>query len=31
MAWGDDDGQSLYMTALTGIYRIRMNIAGIRP
>ena len=31
MAWGDDDGKTLYITALTGIYRIRMNIAGIRP
>lgn len=31
MAWGDDDGKSLYITALTGIYRIRMNIAGLRP
>ncbi|HKO29744.1 MAG TPA: SMP-30/gluconolactonase/LRE family protein [Nitrospiraceae bacterium] len=31
MAWGDDDSKSLFITALTGIYRIRMNIAGIRP
>ncbi len=31
MAWGDDDGKTMYITALTGIYRIRMNIAGIRP
>jgi len=31
MAWGDDDGKTLYITALTGIYRIRMNVAGIRP
>jgi gluconolactonase len=31
MAWGDDDGKTLYITALTGIYRIRMNIAGVRP
>ena len=31
MAWGDDDGKTIYITALTGIYRIRMNIAGIRP
>jgi gluconolactonase len=30
MAWGDDDGKTLYITALTGIYRIRMNIAGVR-
>ena len=31
MAWGDEDGKTLYITALTGIYRIRMNIAGVRP
>lgn len=31
MAWGDDDAKTLYITALTGIYRIRMNIAGVRP
>ncbi len=31
MAWGDDDGKTLYITALTGIYRLRMNIAGVRP
>jgi len=31
MAWGDDDGKTLYITALTGVYRIRMNIAGVRP
>lgn len=30
MAWGDDDGKTLYITALTGLYRIRMNIAGVR-
>jgi gluconolactonase len=31
MAWGDDDGKTLYITALTGIYRIRTNIVGVRP
>jgi len=30
-AWGDDDGKSLYMTARTGLYRIRLNIPGVRP
>ncbi|MGQ0811703.1 MAG: SMP-30/gluconolactonase/LRE family protein [Nitrospiraceae bacterium] len=30
MAWGDDDGRTLYITALTGIYRIRLNIPGVR-
>jgi len=31
MAWGDDDGKTLYITALSGIYRLRMNVAGVRP
>ena len=31
MAWGDADGRTLYMTARTGIYRIRLNTPGIRP
>ena len=31
MAWGDDDGKTLYITALTGLYRMRLNIAGVRP
>ncbi|MGH7322561.1 MAG: SMP-30/gluconolactonase/LRE family protein, partial [Candidatus Rokuibacteriota bacterium] len=30
MAWGDDDGRTLYLTAQTGLYRIRLNIPGIR-
>ena len=30
-AWGDKDGKTLYMTARTGLYRIKLNIAGIRP
>jgi len=30
-AWGDADGKTLYMTARTGIYRMRLNISGIRP
>ena len=29
--WGDADGKTLYMTARTGLYRIRLNIEGIRP
>ncbi|MCA9420283.1 MAG: SMP-30/gluconolactonase/LRE family protein [Nitrospira sp.] len=28
MAWGDDDHKTLYITAQTGIYRIRLNIPG---
>ncbi len=31
MAWGDDDGKTLYITALTSIYRIRLNVPGVRP
>jgi gluconolactonase len=31
LAWGDDDGRTLYITALTGVYRIRLAIPGIRP
>ena len=31
LAWGDQDAQTLYMTAVTGIYRIRLNIPGVRP
>ena len=31
MAWGDDDGKTLYLCARTGLYKIRLNIAGIRP
>jgi gluconolactonase len=30
-AWGDDDGKTLYLCAKTGLYRIRLNIPGIRP
>jgi gluconolactonase len=31
LAWGDDDGRALYVTALTSVYRIRLQIPGIRP
>jgi gluconolactonase len=30
-AWGDADGKTLYVTARTGLYRIKTKIAGIRP
>jgi gluconolactonase len=30
-AWGDDDGRTLYMTARTGLYRIRLQVPGVRP
>lgn len=28
MAWGDADSRTLYLAAQTGIYRLRLNIAG---
>ncbi|MGA2882792.1 MAG: SMP-30/gluconolactonase/LRE family protein [Bryobacteraceae bacterium] len=30
-AWGDPDGKTLYVTARTGLYRIKTNITGVRP
>jgi gluconolactonase len=31
LAWGDADGRTLYVTALSSIYRLRLAIPGIRP
>jgi gluconolactonase len=31
LAWGDEDGRTLYITALTSVYRIRCLTPGIRP
>jgi gluconolactonase len=31
LAWGDADGRTLYVTALTSVYRMRLAISGIRP
>jgi sugar lactone lactonase YvrE len=31
VAWGGDDGQTLYITARTSVYRIRLNAPGPRP
>lgn len=31
LAWGDKDYKTLYITAGSSIYRIRLNIAGIQP
>jgi len=28
---GDADAKTLYFTAVTGLYRLRVNVAGIRP
>jgi gluconolactonase len=30
-AFGDDDGRTLYMTARTGLYRMRLLVPGVRP
>ena len=30
-AWGDEDGRTVYITARTGVYRVRLNIPGVRP
>ena len=31
MAWGDADGKTLYLCARSGLYRMRLGIAGMRP
>jgi len=31
MAWGDEDGKTLYLCARDALYRMRLNISGIRP
>ena len=31
MAWGDDDGRTLYLCGRSGLYRMRLNIPGTRP
>ena len=31
MAWGDEDGKTLYLAASSGLYKIRLGIEGIRP
>ena len=30
-AWGDADGQTLYLCARSGLYRMRLGITGFRP
>jgi len=30
-AWGDADGKTLYLCARSGLYRMRLNIEGVRP
>ena|SRR5439155_8358431 len=29
--WGNNDGKTLYITAGSGVYRVRLNMQGIRP
>ena len=31
MTFGDADGKTLYMAAQTGVYRVRLQVEGIRP
>jgi sugar lactone lactonase YvrE len=31
MAWGGEDGKTLYLAAQSGLYRVRLQVAGIRP
>ena len=31
LAWGDEDAKTLYVTAETSVYRIRLAVPGIRP
>lgn len=31
LAWGDSNGKSLYITASTSIYRIRLSVEGVMP
>jgi gluconolactonase len=30
VAWGDEDGKTLYVTASTSVYRIKLNIPGMK-
>jgi len=31
MAWGDADGKTLYLCARSGLYRMRLDVPGVRP
>jgi gluconolactonase len=31
LAWGDEDGRTLYVTAMTSVYRLKLVVPGIRP
>lgn len=30
MAWGDEDGKTLYLCARSGLYRMRLNVEGVK-
>ncbi len=30
VAWGDKDGKTLYITASTSLYRLRLKVPGVR-
>jgi gluconolactonase len=30
VAWGDKDGKTLYITASTSLYRIKLSVPGVR-
>jgi gluconolactonase len=31
LAWGGEDGRTLFLTAQTALYRVRLNVPGVRP
>jgi len=31
VAWGDKDGKTLYITASTSVYRIKLQVPGVKP
>src|ERR1700728_2188382 len=31
VAWGDEDGMTLYITASSSVYRVRTDVGGVRP
>jgi gluconolactonase len=31
LAWGDEDGKTLYITASTSVYRVRTKVGGVKP
>jgi gluconolactonase len=30
VAWGDKDAKTLYIVASTGVYKVRIKVAGVR-